>query len=68
MELLTREQLARALHLSFDGLDKLIHDRVRPLPHFRAGRRYLFDLTEVREHLRVDSSKTARKRGGRSTR
>ena len=40
MECLTRRQLARVLHLSLDGLDKLIHDPVRPLPHFRAGRRY----------------------------
>ena len=63
--LLTRKELAKELRISLDGLDKLVHDPVRPLPHFRAGRRFLFDLAEVRDHLRVNALNTARKRGGR---
>ena len=61
LDLLTRKELAEALHLSLDGLDKLVHDPVRPLPHFRAGRRFLFDLNEVRDHLRVQTSNKGRR-------
>ena len=63
--LITRRELAKELRISLDGLDKLVRDPVRPLPHYRAGRRFLFDLTEVRDHLRAHP---ARGRGRRSAR
>ena len=50
--LYTRKQLAKALHLSVDGLDRLIHNPVNPLPRFRAGRKFLFRLDEVLDFLR----------------
>lgn len=50
--LLTRRELASYLHISLAGVDSLVHDPRRPLPHIRAGRRYLFDVSEVIAHLR----------------
>lgn len=64
--LLTRQQLAKELHLSLDGVDRLIKDRDRPIPCFRAGRRFLFRLDEVLTHIRVAAPQEApSKRRGR---
>ena len=57
-ELLTRKELAEVLRLSLDGVDKLIHHPSDPIPCYKAGRRYLFKLDEVLEHLRVEPKKT----------
>ena len=58
--LLTRAELAAELRVSVDALERLI--RKRKLPHFRAGRRYLFNLEEVLAHLRADSLSTPTRR------
>ena len=60
--LLTRKELARQLHISLDGLDKLVHHPRNPLPRYRAGRRFLFKLDEVLAHIRVDPPKVKRGR------
>ncbi len=51
MTILTRDELAQELRISIDLLEKLIHDEARPIPHLRAGRRYLFCLEDVIQHL-----------------
>ena len=61
--LLTRPELAKALRISLDAVDRLVHSRTDPIPRFKAGRRYLFRLEEVLSHLRVDAPrKTVRSR------
>lgn len=52
---LTRVELADILRLSMAGLERLIHHPRRPLPRYKAGRRFLFDIDEVKAHLRVDA-------------
>lgn len=50
--LLDRHELAEALRVSVGAVDLLVHRPEQPLPHFRAGRKFLFDLSEVLRHLR----------------
>jgi len=59
--LLTRRDLAKALHVSTAAVDKLTHRAKDPIPHIRAGRRYLFRLDSVLAFL----EKLTRK-GGRA--
>lgn len=51
--LLTRRECAEFLRISLSGLDRLIHDRERPLPKIKVGRRFLFEPGEVLRHLRA---------------
>ena len=66
--LLTRRELAEALRVSVDAIDKLVHDAHNPLPRFKAGRRYLFRLDEVLDCLRDHGATSKRRGGGREQR
>lgn len=45
--LMTRKECAVSLRLFVDGLNALVHRDDDPLAPFEAGRRFLFDPTEV---------------------
>ena len=45
--LMTRRECAEYLRISIDGLNALVHRNDDPLPRMEAGRRFLFDPTEV---------------------
>ena len=59
--LLTRAQLARELHISIPGLEKLIFHPRNPIPYIRAGRRFLFRLDDVLRHLEKQTMKGVRR-------
>ena len=63
--LLTRPELAEFLRVSVNAVDKFVHDRNDPVPHYKFGRKLLFNLAEVLEWCRTTRT-TRTTRGGRS--
>lgn len=49
--LLTRAEAAALLRVSLDGIDAMMR-APDPIPHLRAGRRYLFDTSEILDWAR----------------
>ncbi len=45
--LLTEEEVCELLRVSRDAISKFRHDRLDPIPCFRAGRRWLYDREKV---------------------
>ena len=59
--LLTRQEAAKFLHISVDGLDKLIHEN-EDFPLLKAGRRSLFQREELIKWARSQAEARKRRR------
>ena len=52
---LTREGAAQYLHVSLPTLDGYLHRAKHPLPHVRAGRKYIISCELLNDWLREES-------------
>ncbi len=61
-QFIDRHQLAEAMGVSTTAVDKLVHASP-PIPHFRFGRKVVFDLQKVVNFLESRTGSTQNKNG-----